>query len=105
MDHVKVWFGVSIVLGRGRDIEIGCTYCSNYDHNHKIQSVRFAAKLSLVTIVGIDENQAGTMFRITFDISLLRLRSSDRWPSTAIWVALYCSLGAPYIILPSFSLG
>ena len=37
----------------------------------KFIGVRFAAKLSLVTIVGTDENQAGTMFHITFDISLL----------------------------------
>ena len=76
MHHVKVWFGDSIVLGRGRDIEIGCTYCSNHDHPHKIQSVRFAAKPSLVTIVGIDEDQAGTMFHTTFDISPLWIWTS-----------------------------
>ena len=72
----KVWFGVSIVLGRGRGIEIGCTYCSNHDHHHKIQSERLAAKPSLDTIVGTHENQAGTMFHITFDISLLWIWAS-----------------------------
>ena len=76
MHHVKVWFGDSIVLVRGRDIEIGCTHCSNHDHHHKIQSERFAAKPSLDTIVGTDENQSGTMFHITFDISLLWIWAS-----------------------------
>ena len=67
----KVWFGVSIVLGRGRGIEIGCTYCSNHDDLYKIQSVRFCAKPSPDTIVGTDENQASKMFHTTFHISLL----------------------------------
>ena len=71
MDHLIVRLSDNIRLGRGRGIEIGCTYCSNHDQHHKIQSVRFAAKPSLDTILGTDENQAGTMFHITFDISLL----------------------------------
>ena len=70
MDHVKVQLSDSIESRRGRGIEIGCTYCSNHDHHHKIQSVRFASKPSPDTIVGTDENQAGTMFHTTFEISL-----------------------------------
>ena len=77
MDHLKVRSVDSIMLRRGRGIEIGCTYCSNHDHRHKIQSVRFAAKPSLDTIVGTDGNQADTIFNTTFDISLLWLYPSD----------------------------
>ena len=77
MHRIKVWFGVGIVLRRGRDIEIGCTHCSNHDHHHKIQSVIFAAKLSPDTILGIDEDQAGTMFHTTFDICILDIYLGD----------------------------
>ena len=77
MDPMKAPVGDSVERRCGGDIAIGSTSAFNSGRRPKNQDVRFYAKPFLDTIVGGDEDQAGTMSHTTLDIFMLHVYVGD----------------------------
>ena len=105
MEHMKAWFCGNIERWRGPILAIGCTRALNCAHRPKNQVVRFVLMPSDDTIVGRDEDQAGTMSHTTLDNFIRYAYVVDSCASTAVWITAYGLVGAYRLFFRNFRSG